>query len=75
MDIFNLRFREYMESLSIKEHREMMKKIAQECFVQRERVSMWKGGRCKIGPLYRKEICRVIGHDIFSDTPANDPKA
>ena len=68
MDKFNIQFKDYMESLTIREHREMVQKIAQECFVPRNRVSLWKNGHCRITPIYRKEICRIIGRDIFADT-------
>lgn len=67
MEDYNKKFREFMESLTIKQHREMFSKLARECCVPKSRISMWKCGSSKIGPLYRKEICRVVGRNIFDE--------
>ena len=61
----NQKFREYMDSLTVADHRAMVDEIVKQCIVPRQKIYMWKNGAVKIAPIYKKIITEIIGKDIF----------
>lgn len=65
LDSYN--FRCYLDSLTIKDHSDIVTKITEKCFVSRLTVYLWKSGRTKsIKPVYKNIIEEIAGHKIFS---------
>lgn len=61
------RFKQYLESLSVREHREIIKRIAIGCMVKDFTVRNWKAGLQRIAPLYKAKIEEITGQKIFED--------
>lgn len=58
--------RDYLNSLSIKEHEKTVSDISSKCFVTRLTVYQWKSGLVKkIKPIYKVIIEEIAGRKIF----------
>lgn len=60
-----VRFRDYLDSLTIREHGQIIDTIVQKCFVSRITVYNWKSGRSKIKQIYKSVIEEIAGTKIF----------
>lgn len=65
MDEDNVKFRAYMSSLTVGEHKNIVDRITKECLVPRYKVYLWKGGNTRIAPIYKKIISQIAGRNIF----------
>lgn len=57
----------YYKSIPIKERSKLTLSLMQEFQVSAKVVEYWRYSRTPIKPVYRREISRIIGKDIFSD--------
>jgi len=60
-----MKFKNYLDSLSIRDHGKIITELADKCYVSRMSVYHWKSGRLPIRPIYKHVIEEVIGRKIF----------
>lgn len=54
-----MKFKNYLDSLSIRDHGKIITELADKCYVSRMSVYHWKSGRLPIRPIYK----HVYGHE------------
>lgn len=62
----NEALREYFKSIPAKERSKLTSSLMTQFQVSAKTVENWRYSRTNLKPVYRREISRIIGKDIFS---------
>lgn len=63
----NEAFRTYLRSLSVPERNDFTANVASALEVSFGTINNWQYSKTRIKPIYRREISRIIGVDIFDN--------
>ncbi len=57
----------YLSQLQGEQRIELVKKLREELCVTEFVFSNWRRSKTRIKPIYKREIVKIIGQDIFED--------
>ena len=58
---------QFLAGMSDEDRIPLVRKLQKELEVSPYIFSAWRRGRTRIRPIYRREISRIVGKDVFAD--------